>query len=463
MLVFCVVTALVFQAYSLLNLRKGFYVYLASLPLLPAYIAIPLVKGGAGISLSRLLTYALAVALIVSIARNTRTWANVFKTIGQWPAFIFWGICLYIAKLVSTAMNRDAVILFYWLDEFVGALVVFLLAVRYFSRMEDIKKLFYMLISVLVVQAGIVFVESLSNQPILHGIVEINVSTVGDKISQGFERAGAYRAVGLFDNPLSLAEYFLIGASMLFGSYWLSARKRPLLLLGALAVLGSAIMMTGARFSVITFALAFITAGLFFHGYRLAAYSRPIFLAFTALLFSMLGYFAFQAITDVYWFIEILNTYFPEDMSGTASVVSRASQYLIVPAEIMGNASYGFWGEGIRSDLIERLDLRLDNYYLRVLIEGGLSGLISFVALLFLAFKRSVLPLNYRYLPTHAAKGLRFFLLLFFAAFAINKFFLSMSFNNQYFFLFAGVSLTLLAHRSTTQKHGDRLAHSART
>ncbi len=463
MLVFCFVSALLFLILALFNLRKGFYVYLASLPLLPAYIAIPLVKGGAGISLNRMMTYALAVALVVAIINKKQLWLPVIHRILKWPAFLFWAICLFLAKFISTIMNQDSIVLFYWLDEFVGVSVVYMLAARYVTNITELRTVLKVLLSALLLQLCVVFIETLSQQPILHGIVEINVSTVSEKVSEGFERGGTYRALGLFDNPLSLAEYLLVGCVLMLGAYKLNGSKRPVLFYLGVAVVLLAISYTGARFSLIALVLALFVSTVFYYGYRLPSLGRPVFLIVSTALFSSLGYFAYLAITDVYWFLEILNTYAGEDASGTASVISRASQYLIIPTEIFGNASSGILGEGLRSDIMQRLDTRLDNYYLRVLIEGGALGLISFAALIVTSFVHVGSHANYKYLGLRYAHAARFLLIFFFAIFAVNKFFLSMSFNNQYFFLFAGIALSLLPRKENSRKYWPANAYSARS
>lgn len=462
MVVFCILSALMFQALAFANLRRGYYIYLASLPLLPAYIAIPLVKGGAGISLVRMLTYALALATVVAVWRNRNGWLTVFQKLGKWPVFLFVFLVLYLAKLISTAANQNPIALLYWLDEFIGVALVFILAARYVTSTEELRRLFTFLLPVLFLQAGIVFVEVMMNNPILKGVVEIEVSTVGEKLSGGFERAGEYRAVGMFENPLSLAEYLLVGGVMLMGAYGLQDRKKPLLMLLGLLVVFSALSFTAARFSLLALALAGLIATVFYYGYRLSASSRPLLWAVAGSLLSFLGYIAYLAVTDVNWILGILNAYFGEDASGTASVLSRASQYVIIPAEILGTSSFGLLGEGLRSDLIERLDVRLDNHYLRVLIEGGMTGLAAFVTLIVLAFLRAVSPVGYRNLQRGTGRRLRFFFIFFFVLFAVDKFFLSMSYNNQYFFLFAGIALSLLAGAGRNGNMGGRIAYPAR-
>lgn len=232
MFILCAVSTLLFQIFALASLRRGFYVYIASLPLLPAYIAIPLVQGGAGISLSRMMTYALAVALVLAIFRNTGAWRKVFQQVGAEAGFLSWSFCFLGAKLLSTASNQNPGALFYWIDEFIGIAVVFLLAVRYVTNLDELKAVIVALLPALMIQMGVVFVEVLNSQPILQGIVEMNVSTVGAKALDGFERDGAYRALGLFDNPLSLAEYLLVGLVLLVGAYRLNMIRRPMFYLG---------------------------------------------------------------------------------------------------------------------------------------------------------------------------------------------------------------------------------------
>jgi len=459
MIVFCTLGTLLFQVLAIANLRRGFYVYLACLPVLPAYIAIPLVKGGAGISLIRMMTYALAVAIVMTILRNPMRWIPVFRRINKWPGFLFWLGTFYLAKLLSTAIYQDAIALVYWLDEFVGVVVIFLLAVRYITSIDELKKIFVILLPVLFVQQAIVAVEVLMNHPILQGVVEVNVSTVGMKVAEGYEREGAYRAIGLFENPLSLAEYLLVGVAMMFGAYGTGVVSRWLSFSVGLLFLFVSMSFTGARYSVIAFGLSLVFAGLFYYGYRLSYRARPVFLIVVVFLLSSGAYFAYLLITDVYWFLGISSDYLGGGVDATASVISRATQYLIVPADIFGNATNGLLGAGMQSDLIERLDVKLDNHYLRILIEGGLIGVISFFVLLVIPFSYAASLSNYNNISRLHVRGVRLFFLLFFSLFAINKLFLSMSFNNYYFFLFSGVVLSLLSSDAGSKKYRGKFAH----
>jgi hypothetical protein len=462
MLVFCMVSAMLFQVLALANLRRGFYIYLASLPLLPAYIAIPLVKGGAGLSLNRMMTYGLFLAMLVAILRNTEMWLQKIRQIGEWPGFIFWLAVLFMAKLISTATNQEAVALVYWLDELIGVIVVFILAVRYVTDIETLRRLLSILLVILFVQLMVVLFESLSMRPIFQGIVEIQVSTVGD-VSEGFERAGSYRAVGLFDNPLSLAEYLLIGVTMLLGAHRLNKGRHSFAFIAGFAFIMAGLYFTAARFSVVVLFVAIFVAVLFNYSNRIAGYGRFVTYMLTACILSFFGFVAYLAITDVNWFIDILNTYSGEDEKGTASVVSRASQYILIPSEIFGNSSYGIVGEGIRSQLIERLDVRLDNYFLRVLIEGGVLGMIAFIALLAIALRHAISSVRYSKQSLGSANNVRFFLILFFVLFSLNKLFLSMSYNNQYFFLFAGIALSLSTREKYFGVNRGRIAYSPRS
>jgi hypothetical protein len=463
MIAFCTLSALLFQALALVNPRRGFYIYLASLPLLPAYIAIPLVKGGAGISLIRMMTYALAVALVVAILRNPKGWIPVFRRIGKWPGFLFWMGALYLAKLISTATNQEAIALVYWLDEFIGVSVVFVLAIRYVTNMDELRKIFIILLPILFIQLAVVGIEALMMHPILKGLVEVNVSTVGGQVAQGYERDGTYRVIGMFENPLSLAEYLLVGVVMVFGAYGARVVDNRLFFFFGLACIFGALYLTGARYSAVVLGLSLVFTVVFFYGYRLGSNIRPIVLVLAACLLLSVGYFGYLAVTDVYWLLDITSGYLSEGQSATASLIERAGQYLIVPAEIIGNPFWGLLGEGVQSGLIERLDVRLDNHYLRVLIEGGLLGLISFVVLIVLSFAHAVLPSNYKHQPQRYVRGVRFFFIMFFALFAINKFFLSMSYNNQYFFIFSGIALSLLSKEISYKKTGGRIAYPART
>lgn len=313
-------------------------------------------------------------------------------------------------------------------------------------------------------QIILVTFEYFVGEPILSGIVAIKVSTVGSDVLLALERGGAYRAKGFFDNPLSLAEYTLYCYAFILGFRLFKPRKQRYLyvFLALLAIL--AIYFTGSRYPLLALTASSAALWFFYTGFRLPAVIRPIF-TILAISLSFLGaVLAYFAITNIQWTLATFSPILGDDVSSIASIVSRAAQYQMVSAEILSNATNGVLGSGLRSDTIERLGVRLDNYYLRALIEGGFLGLISYILMLIVPLKEALKLRTFSSFDLPTARALRLVFGLFFMLFMANKFFLSMSFNNHYFFLFVGILIALTSSpRRAPINEADKHAHPPST
>ncbi|EEW24559.1 hypothetical protein [Rhodobacter ferrooxidans] len=443
MVVFCALSAVLFQLFALARLRKSFYFYIFILPFLPAYIAIPFSDGGAGISLSRMFTYSVFLSICVTVVSSPKFWAETFGRMLRWRFFLPLLAVVFTAKLVSSILSEQPVALLYWLDEVVAAFIVILLAAKYLNSVVALEKMFKLLLVAFLIQQVLAVADFSMGRPLLLGLIDVRVSTVGTDILQGFERDGVYRSIGMFDNPLSLAEYSILGFVFMIGFSAVSKSGRSMILPLSVATLVLSYIVTQARFVPISIGFSLLMSLIVFHGFRFNIATRPFFYGLLALVVSILSTLVYFAINDVHRLLEITSIFNFNGESGTASIISRASQYQLIPAEILGNSTGGLLGEGMKSDIVERLDVRLDNYFLRTLIEGGLIAMVGFGLLLALVIRQAASRETYKYISDPRIKQIRFFFVLFFITFTCNKFFLSMPFNNYFFYLFSGALISL--------------------
>lgn len=446
-------SALMFLVVGVFSLRRALFLLIVSSPLLPYYFAIPIggSTGQAGLAAARLSTYVLFILVVVSMILDARGWRPVFATISQNRLFIWLFISVSLARLASTVLSQPIGALFYWGDELLLSTTVLFLSIRVFLSIANIETLGRVILRVAIIIASLAFFESqVLGHHLLAGVIEIEVSTVGIEVLEGRLRNDTHRAQVLFDNTLSLAEYLLYS----IGAIWFlykptTPRGAVSWVVIALALVG--ILQTAARSPFVLITATVLAYGTLQFNSRLRTKERVVFSVF--LIIIALGTTAF-ILNFVFNFEAFLPSvegmfFLGADMSSQASVVSRGFQFTLITQEVLSNAYGGILGEGYRSDILEDLDVRLDNYYLRLLIEGGLIAVISFILMLVTLVVNSAVALRrMRAMHLRPAEHMffqRFFQgeIFFFSMFAFAKFFLSMNFNNYLLFLFAGALMAV--------------------
>ena len=444
---FILLCSFLFLVLGLMRLRYAFYTYIFLLPFMPPYIAIAIEVGGAGVSLRRILTYILLLLLVKSYLDSPKVWRQVTQSILKWRLFVAGLIGLYLIKLLSTLELNEPVAIAYWLDELAEVVVALLFAIRYLVSEKGLKLFFLVVSYSLLVCQVFVMVEYYTGHPLLQGLVSVDVSTAGTEVLDGFERGESYRAMGLFDNPLSLSEFALIGAVFSYGAYKLYGFKWiPVL---AVILVPVTVVYTGSRSGVLM-----ILVLLFVFFYRSAVMAgpafKPIFQLVMALFVCMVMYFLYFAIVDPVGFIALTSIYLGGDET-YYSTLSRLTQFEVVFSSILENSMFGY---GLRNEFIQNLGISLDNYYLRLLIESGFVGLS-----LFLVSVASVFTLITRNYTSQAFKifdgDLKKVFILYLVLFIGYKFFVSMSYNNIYFYFVSGILIGLICRYGKPTKHGS--------
>lgn len=432
--------ALAFLCLAITGLRRAFFVFLFCAGFLPAYVAIPLGIGGAGVSLMQIMTLTMTVFVVLSFLYKPKPWlAALSPAVFSKFSMIF--LLLYACKFISIQTNNFPNATFYMIDEMIRMYTMFLLGARYLSDLPSLYTGLRLLVAGAILQWFTIPLEAVMQGPLLQSIVQVQVTTVGEDVLQGFERAGAYRNQGFFDHPLSLAEYTIYVLTFLFGIKKMSKSRAPILMSLLIAITLASTLSTGTRFAfiagpIIVAAYLFLERPRFTRRSTLALYKGGVVLSV-----ALGSYLVVVVAQNVDWFVNTFSFLVGDDVSEIASVFSRASQYDIIPREVMNSGFMGVFGEGHRSDFITRFDTRLDNYYLRTMIEGGMLGWVFFSILVIYSILRSRDFLKYGY--DDSINAAMYFMILFFVSFAINKLFLSMNFNNWLFFVFSGSMISL--------------------
>jgi hypothetical protein len=427
------------------SLKRVFFAFIFLLPILPYYFAIPVGGGGAGLAAARLSSFILFFLLLVSLLLDEEGWRKPLRVVARQQGFMSAFVVLSVTRLISTLANRGIGGLFYWFDELALSLLIFLLAIRIFSNPANLLRLTKVLTAMAILQVILVFVEVALGRHLLLGVINIQVATVGSDVLDGIVRGGAHRVQTLFDNPLSLAEYLLyLMTALLFLKPALqkAGRWKTLVLVGLLFL---AILQTHSRFPFVLLFATYLMLSVAYVATRLPPLQRAIVAGSFLLAGSATLYLLGNILLNFEAFIPVMDDYFRGDeVSKKASIISRGLQYTVIGDRIFGQAPLGLLGEGYRSSILEELEIQLDNYYLRLLIEGGTLAVLSFLVMCLILISQSLKA--YRRAPSSdLPRDMRQFLqrfylfaLIFIIQFVFSKVFLSMTFNNYLFFLCAG-------------------------
>lgn len=412
---------------------------------MPAYLAIPLGIGGAGVSLRRIFTYVLLFCIFTNFVKFPKKWISVIRLLMTWRVFLLGLLVLYAAKLSSTLMLNELVGLAYWFDEMAEVIIAMLLGVRFINSLQAIKIFFLVVAASLLLCELVVLIEYAVEHNLLQNIVTVEVSTVGEQVLSGFDRDGRYRTMGLFDNPLSLSEFVVIGAIFSYGAYCFQSLKWLPCLSMLLAT--PVVFFTGSRSGILLLCIILIVLG-----YLIVVKYLPSLrlIARLALAPALVGVFVvvFFSINNPDEFIDAASFLWGGDSSSNTSAMYRLLQYPLIFTAILDNPLFGY---GLKNRFIQVFETPLDNYYMRVLIESGFIGLSALLIQIIFVAK---FVISGEYLSQlHPALNNQLYkvITLYIVSFIGYKMFVSMNFNNIYFYVVCGALIGLSAHRSVSQ------------
>jgi len=285
------------------------------------------------------------------------------------------------------------------------------------------------------------FIFVLKSAPVFSDLDNSSIAAFRDPGEAKF-RDGAYRAKALFDGPLILSEfavYAWISVLFLWGVVEQTTKgpKREisqlmLLIFGLLIIF--CILSTGSRTGL---ALAIISTICFFiiyntrkTGRKMSAVVTRIYITIGLLLVFSYLYYKASEFTQVKSFSDISDQF---DRSSYA----RTLQYFQVFSIIQESPVIGF---GYQRNFAERFEslYNIDNHYLRVILQAGFVGFFVFVFAIFVFLRSGLRMLSSE---NRQVSRIGVFLLVFGAAFLIQKQFLSQPDNNIYLYLVYFISI----------------------
>jgi len=438
-----VVISLLFAFFVMIKPRMAYFTATFLLPFMPRYFAIEFGSGMA-LSLKRLFIYILFGWIVISIMVARKSWSHVYELGHQWGFFIGLTATLYAFKLLSTLMGSGLYNLVYFIDDLLAVAVFILLAFRYLIDYRDIRIYIIILVSSLLLSEFMAVIEYSLGHPLLQGIINIEVYQSRDAM-EGFVRENRYRTLAGFDNPLLLSEFICLLAPMLLACY--SMRHRFLGITAGI-LLVPAIYFTGSRsgFIVLLFSIIISYIALFQSKIKIlpGRFLVKFFIASASLL--IMG-IAVKSIFDPYWVVKTFS-FLNSSTAEIISTMARLRQYEIVYKALTDNLVFGF---GLMQNFSAIGVIGLDSYYLRLLLEGGVVVLLLYLVHIIYIITLSVRLVQNGNVPIIERK-LAVSLLGSAGSFIVVRMFVSMPFNNTFFYTFAALTMILNSRYPISEK-----------
>lgn len=412
------------------RIRLAILVFVFLLPFTPRYLAIPIGAEGLALTGQRVWIGVISVGVLYFLLRGDRLRiVNDFLLRNR--QFILCLFGLLLVKLFSTLINAPLSALVYFADEVYFSFFCLLLAAVYFSSLKGMEALLKVIFYSYLVTVCLVIFELLKGAPIFSGVIELNIAGA-DVALAGRSRQGSYRVQGLFDGALQLTEFVLLVFPVAL--YLVSVSRgfeKGIAALGV-ATIPILIYFTGSRSGLL---VGFVGMLVFILGSSWPVLAVSVRRLLILAIFLVAGYFFiyFYGLVFEYGGLRSQDMWLYE--AEERSLIERAAQYIIIPNLVFGGNYFGF---GLRQNYGNELDqiYNLDSYYMRLLLEGGVSALLLFVVSGFYAFKKLFSFFSGSASPRQRkifAMGV-----MFFAIFFCMKFFLSQPKNNVYFYLIFG-------------------------
>lgn len=416
---------------TILRPKAGIYCLVFLLPFMPRYLGWGIGEEGFALSPRRIATIACFIGLAAVLMLRSRLADRIFLVIKENKLLVLLLLLLYLAKLAATALNSGISLnLMYVADDLILSLVPAVGLMLVVRTAQDEDRLVFLVVTALLITACLAMIESIKGSVLLQGLVQVSVEEAGRGGLTDLVRSGLYRSKALFDNPLLLSEFVCI--TWPWAVYlWTNGDSSSRVWVGFSTAIAApaTLLAVHARSGWLVFVLG-VTAyvSLVFWG-RSGAMGRLAMSALLSMAVAFVGWMAVQVITDP-------TAYISPGAEGTLSIAERLNQYVLVATAWTESPFLGF---GMTRNFSEDLEFlnNIDNYWLRLILEGGALSVVLFAAialwllLMTLGEYLSAPTLEYRRFMTAGIVSL--------LAFALYKLFVSMPTNNAYFYIFAAL------------------------
>ncbi|MBU1215143.1 MAG: O-antigen ligase family protein [Gammaproteobacteria bacterium] len=418
-------TCFVFFLLALIKPKIVLLMLLGSYALWPAYVAF-LIPGAGGVNPQRILSLLLIVAWIIQMVQMPSMRSRLLEVMNENRAvflsaaiYFMFGIITAIISSAQPAKSMSSAVI-----TFISYPMIMIFVISYFSKRKEIIQLFFTII-ILAISTEIIGIAEWMNGGNIFAIFIDPVSDIAEQMMQGAYRDEAYRIQSTFTNPLSFAEFLLL--VMPISLYFIRPRQCGVairLFAAIQIVLGMlCIYLTASRASIllVVMMISFLLGWSFRN-----KVSKTAVVMSTSLVVLLVA-------AIVPW--GALITYVVGDASTINSTLGRLYQ---LQAGIPAVLSSPLWGYGLGQGVNFVAPLvAIDNYYLTVALETGLTGL-----LLLLAFQVNALKLSLRTQTNTMFPSLGFFVGIALVGLFINE--LTLSIIQSFTFLFAIVGALMV-------------------
>jgi hypothetical protein len=447
-LLFLLTTA-VFVAVAVYDTKAAFFVFVLLYGVYPRFFALGLSDVGLALTMQRTALFMLLGMYLLHALWGSPEVKEAWKLLVRQKTLLIALSVYLLARLVGNiaAGRVDVTVFGQLISESLISIFVLALTVTYVKTRRDINAFLMVLMLSLLFNQLIASYEFITQQPIFPADLGLlyDAGSRGEAVLEGRVRDSAFRAMGVFDNPLKLAVF--LGMLLPFAVFLLVwARKDLMRLLAAVVVILAVpvVWFSGSRAGMGAVALVF--------GWQLYAWLGAGMSALTKKLFLMCG-FGLSAVL-VYAFAGQL---MQEILFGDAyarSTEARFDAYLTVPLLLMESPWFGF---GYARNIVEQLDLgALDPFYLRLALEGGAVSLAAFIVFIVRVLQISVSTCNSALSESDIALSRAIGISIVVAA--LLALILTLSYVRMYVFLFAGLAVALAAmppESSSAARHQD--------
>jgi O-antigen ligase len=433
-------------ALGVYRLRWGVNAYIFSLPFFPRVIALAIGSGGAALTEQRLAIVLLVLVFIAHYFASKQIRYKFQELTRSYPKLLLILLCLLAAKAAATLLNSELSNMLYWVDECLFSIVLLFLVNITNRNVNDEKQVLWLMILGIMLSGVLSFGEQLKGGVLLQGLVTVDVDTAGRDLLESRVRDNHLRGQALFDNPLLLSEFScLLLPITVFGIRVFKGYKQ-LIAIAALLFIPYIIWCAYSRSGALTAAMGLVFLFIATSWKRAGNLGRLLIWLSTISLVSIILFTAIAVISDP-------KSYFQGNEESDVSSIERAQQYTQVLTAMNESPMLGF---GLTQNYTKDLDFlnHLDNYWLRLFLEGGVTAFALFAMFLLLVTKRTF---SHLYMTKNQQE--RFYyatMLSFYGSFALFKFFLSMPTNNAYFYIITGLLLWHMKHVPIDGSLSDR-------
>jgi hypothetical protein len=411
---------------AFIRMRLAYLGFVFLLPFMPRYLGIAV---GNGSFTARRIIIIFFILLFVTWLTQRHKFNEMIKLILRNWGLITAVVFLFIVKIISTCLNAGVGNLLYVGDDFLASMPIIFMTMMLIRSDDTRQSLLVAIVAGLFVSELLSIVEFIKQTPLLVGSVEFNVEGA-EEIEAGKFRDDKLRTAALFDNPLLLSEFVCISWPLSLYLYqYANSRILRTLAFFALILAPVTLFFVNSRSGWLIFFLTVIYMWLSFLWIKMDKTLRLV----TGGILVVLSLIAIVGIIDVFQSPE---KYFSRRESEGISALERINQYSVVSTAFSERPLLGY---GTQQNVAEDLDFlnHMDNYWLKLIIESGLFGIVTFAIMLFLLLKK--MSKLKRLAISVYDKKLLFALMSSLMAFSVNLLFLSMPSNNIYFFIIAGL------------------------